>query len=172
MKSNYPVFFTFPLICYMCYIWYQHIRDENYWSYLDTVNFFIHEFGHFFFEIFWNQLLWIIGGTLMQIIVPFSLMLMFLVQKDYFAFSLCNWWIGINFFYISLYSSDAQDQLLPLIWTKGWYVIHDWNYIFSHFWVLDKTDIISMIFFTIWNIFLFFCVIYSLILIINSLRNF
>ena len=169
--SIYPIYFTLPVVWYMSYIWIQHILDRAYWSFLDSVNFFIHEFGHLFFALFWNELISVLWGTLMQLIIPLLLIVMFLFQWDRFAISFCCGWIGINMFYVSMYSGDAQDQLLPLIWTWGWHIIHDWNYIFSHFWVLHKTDFISDLFFMIGNIFFVFFIVYSSILIINRLRN-
>lgn len=170
--TQYPLVFLLPLIAYLLHYWFQHIIDRDYWSYLDTVNLMVHEFGHVFFGLFWSEIVMFFWGTLMQLLIPMVLAWMFFVQRDGFGIALCIWIIGANWFYISWYAGDAQDQLLPLIWFKGGegLVRHDWTYIFSHYQVLEYTNTISEIFFIVWNIFFLIFFIYSVILCVNKFR--
>lgn len=171
MKSNYPIYFTLPVLSYFWYTFYKHLHDTMYMSMIDRVDFFIHEFGHIFFHVFWNELLWILGGTFMQVIIPLFIWFWFFLQRDYFAIAFSFLWIGTNFFYISMYSGDAIRLELPLIWAGWWgHIIHDWNYIFHHFGIILYTDMISLIFFVIAVFLHVIWFIFGAYLIINRWR--
>ncbi len=169
--NNYSIFFTIPVVIYLSLTFYNHINSDLYMSYLDRVDFFIHELWHIVFSIFWNKLLWVAWWTILQLVIPFVCMFWFYRQSDYFAVCLCYAWLWSNFFYISTYSQDAIKMSLPLIWIWWWEVIHDWNYIFSNLWLLNFTDLISQ-WFKIIAIFLFLLFfIYSFFLIINRTKE-
>jgi hypothetical protein len=74
---------------------------------------YIHEAGHFFFRIF-GETLYIMGGSLFQVIVP---IVWFVVAKREGS-SLSNvalFFIGISAMDVSIYMKDAEQRLLPLI---------------------------------------------------------
>lgn len=169
-KSNYSMFLTLPILLYLCYILYMHIQNPLYMSLLDNADFFVHEFWHMFFMFFWNEFLSIVWGTLMQLIIPLSCLIWFFIQKDYFAISCCYAWIWTNFFYISMYSSDAILQQLPLFWNGG-DLIHDWNYIFSNLGILKYTNLMWNIFFYIWLGLFLLGIVTASSLIINRIMN-
>jgi len=170
-SSNYTVFFTLPVLVYIWYTLYMHLNYWMYMSWIDVVDFFIHEFWHILFSLFWNEFLSVAGWTLLQLIIPLLLLLYFWKQKDYFAVSLCFAWIWTNFFYISMYSWDAVNMNLPLISMWWWEVIHDWFYMFSNLWIINHTSLISNIFYYIAIWLFLFCFIFSWILIINRFRE-
>jgi len=170
--SNYSLFFMIPLITLMGYLFFLYLDNPKYFWPLDILNLFIHESWHFFFALFWNEFLMMAGGTIMQLLVPILILIYFYRAWDYFASALCFAWIGTNLFYIAMYSSDAEDELLPLFNPTGNpFIKHDWNYMFSELWVLEYTDIISW-FFWICAI-LSFCLSFflSLVLIVNKFRK-
>lgn len=93
--------------------------------FIDGVNLLIHEAGHWIFYPF-GKFISILGGTLMQLIIPSLFILYFLRRVDYFAVLFSTFWLGENFINISYYISDAKDRLLPLVGNSG---MHDWAYI-------------------------------------------
>ena len=170
-SSNYTIFFTVPILWYLWYTFYNHLINSRYMSLIDVTDFFIHELGHVLFWFFWNEFLAIAGWTLFQLIIPILLLIMFFTQKDYFAVALSFAWIWTNFFYISMYSSDAIRLNLPLVSMWAWETIHDWNYMFHELWVILYTDLISDIFYYIAIVLFIISFIYSFILIVNRFRE-
>lgn len=146
-KTDYPSIFIFIISWYFWYVFYMYLNEWMYMDHIGRVNFFIHELGHVVFSIWGNELLSVMWWTLLQVILPVCLLISFVFQRDSFAVSFCIAIIGINFFYISLYSWDAQNLILPLISMWEWGdIIHDWRYIFSYFWILEYTSVISSFF--------------------------
>lgn len=167
MKSNYSIFFTLPVLWYLSYTFYKHLEDRFYMSYIDTVDFVIHEFGHLFFAIFWNEFLMIAWWSLMQLIIPLAVFFLFLSQRDYFGVAFTTAWIGTNFFYISMYAWDAIRLDLPLVSLWKWEVIHDWNYLFWESNLILHTNLISEIFYFIAIILYIIWLSFWLYLIVN-----
>jgi len=102
--TEHPIFITLPVLAYFGWLFYQHMIDPVYFSYLDMVNFWIHEFGHVFFIFTGNQFIIAAGGTLMQLMIPFIVIISFLRQRDWFGIAFCFGWLGVNFFYIAIYA--------------------------------------------------------------------
>jgi hypothetical protein len=93
---------------------------------IDTINLFIHEAGHFFFKIF-GQWVYVLGGSLFQVLVPLALAIVTLRQApphSVYAF----FWTGESMVNVSVYIKDASEQRLHLI-ARG--LIHDWNWLLS-----------------------------------------
>jgi len=170
-SSNYNIFFTLPILSYIWYTFYMHLNNAIYMSFVDIVDFFIHEFWHILFGIPWNQFLLVAWWTLLQIIIPVFMLIYFLKQSDYFAMALCYFWVWTNFFYISTYSWDAIKMQLPLIWTWSGETIHDWFYMFTKLWVIQYTDFIAGVFYFIAILFYLLCFIYSFVLVMNRFRE-
>lgn len=170
-SSKYTIFFTVPLLLYIWYTFYMHLSLATYMSWIDLVDFFIHEFWHIFFGVFWNEFLSVAWWTLLQVIIPFLLLFMFLKQRDYFAVALSYAWLWTNFFYISTYSWDAVKMNLPLVWTWSWEVIHDWFYMFNKLWIIQHTDLISGFFYFIAIVLFVLSFFYSSILIFNRFKE-
>ena len=97
----------------------------------------IHEGGHLLFRFF-GEFLSVAGGTLLQLSVPVMLATFFIFQRQVMGTAFCMFFFFEQFLPISTYMADARAQDLPLL-TVGDadYVIHDWNYLFDKFGVLD-----------------------------------
>jgi hypothetical protein len=77
-----------------------------------------------------------LGGTLGQLLVPLSCLLVLLVKtKDPFGASVSFWWFGENFMDVAPYINDARDQELVLLGgitgREADYGYHDWEFILN-----------------------------------------
>ncbi len=102
---------------------YALIRSGEF-LFLDHVNLPFHEFGHLFFSIF-GEMIGIWGGTLMQLIIPFSILVYFFIRKETAGVFFCAFWLGENLLNIGVYVNDARTLALPLVGGGE----HDWNII-------------------------------------------
>ena len=91
---------------------------------LDTINLFIHEAGHLFLKPFWMWL-YILGGSLVQVLLPAALFIVSLRQSPQYAVY-PGFWTGENLVNVSAYIRDAPFMKLKLI-AAG--LIHDWNWL-------------------------------------------
>ena len=91
---------------------------------LDWINLFIHEGGHGIFRIF-GEFIYVLGGTLMQLILPASAVVVFL-RSGMGTLPFTLFWLGENVVNVSVYIMDAPYRRLPLI---SKYAAHDWGYI-------------------------------------------
>ncbi|MDH3349488.1 MAG: zinc ribbon domain-containing protein [Desulfobulbaceae bacterium] len=104
-------------------------------SFLHLVNLPFHEAGHVFLRPF-PRLLTSLGGTIGQLAMPLTCMVVLLLQtRDTFGASVCLWWVGQNFFDIAPYINDARSLSLPLVGGnvgfRSPYGFHDWEFILS-----------------------------------------
>jgi hypothetical protein len=105
-----------------------------------NVNLIFHEAGHTLF-MFFGEFLYILGGSLFQIIVPASIAIYFYIKKEVFAFSLMLLWVATNIQEVSIYMADAVARSLPLLGDN--IDSHDWHALFQMMNVLDKTNYIA-----------------------------
>lgn len=95
-------------------------------SFMHNINLMFHEFGHLFFSPF-GEFMTILGGSLFQVIWPWTFLFAFLLKyRDTFAASLMLWWSGQNFVDLSPYIADAYYRGLPLVGGGG-EDSHDWG---------------------------------------------
>lgn len=99
------------------------LRDPSHFRLLDNVDLAIHEAGHVLFSPF-GEFIGFAGGTLMQLIVPTTFFGYFLYHGDRYAAAVLLWWVGQNFWNISVYVKDARRMELPLVGGGE----HDWAY--------------------------------------------
>lgn len=84
-------------------------------SVMHHVNIVFHEAGHIIFG-FDGDFLRVLGGTLMQLLVPLVILIAFLARnRDMFAASIMLWWLGQNFLDIAPYIADARAGEMPLL---------------------------------------------------------
>jgi hypothetical protein len=107
---------------------------------IDTIDLFIHEGGHFFFGFF-GRLIYFMGGSLMQIVLP-SLAIWVFLKSGFRTLIGTLYWLGHNMINVSVYIGDAPYKRLPLISDSA---IHDWNWIFTHAGMMDSAVTISCI---------------------------
>ncbi len=98
-------------------------------SFLHNVSLPFHEAGHIIFSPF-GDFLAVLGGSLMQLIIPSICVAAFLKREDTFGASTAVWWLGQNFVDLAPYINDARAQSLILLGgVTGQDVpgFHDWN---------------------------------------------
>jgi hypothetical protein len=98
-------------------------------SFLHLINLPFHEAGHVIF-MFFGQFLMTLGGSLMQLIVPGALTIVFLTRhRDPFGAAVTCWWFGENLLDLAPYIADARALQLVLIggYTGAEVEGHDWE---------------------------------------------
>src|SRR5512137_83148 len=97
------------------------LSPETY-RWLDLVNLVFHEAGHVVFGFFGGAL-GILGGSLMQVLVPSIVTGYFVLYDQCGSGMVCLFWVGQSLFNVSVYVKDARAQGLPLL--GGDDAIHD-----------------------------------------------
>lgn len=86
-----------------------------------------HEAGHFVFLPFGGlSLIAVLGGSLLQWLVPLMFVIYFGLRKKWFAVGVTGVWWAASILNSVPYIADAEYRALPLI-ADG--LIHDWNFI-------------------------------------------
>jgi len=111
-------------------------------SFLHGVNLAFHEFGHLFFSPF-GRFMTILGGSLFQVLWPWTFLLAFLFKyRDTFAASIMLWWGGQNFIDLAPYIGDAYYRGLPLVGGGG-EESHDWGNLLTMTGLLEQYQAIA-----------------------------
>ena len=131
------------LILLLSYFTWVLLTQKQPWIPLDAANLLFHEGGHLIFLPF-GQFAHMIGGSLLQIILPIIFLVYFILRKELFGISVMLFWLANNLINVSVYMRDAKAMQLPLL-IEG--TIHDWNWIFTQLGMLDYSTIIGNIFF-------------------------
>lgn len=116
---------------------FQAARGSGFLLMMDLVFVPIHEGGHLLFRFF-GELLNIAGGTMLQLGVPLLLAAYFVFHRHVQGTAFCIFFFFEQLLPVATYMADARAQQLPLL-TVGDadFVIHDWNYLFGRFGLLD-----------------------------------
>ena len=117
------------------FVYYASTTYE--WHFIDNVNLLIHEAGHVIFMPF-GLFLYLLGGSLFQIVFPGAFVVYFYRQKQYLSASLILFWVALNILNVSVYASDAVVMQLPLL--GGDSSMHDWHAILGMLHLLPQTD--------------------------------
>jgi len=107
--------------------------DEGWIPILDSLNLVFHEAGHPLFSPF-GETLSILGGTLMQLLVPAAVVVACWTKRQAIGAALAGVWLFQNGFNIARYMADAREQALPLVGGGE----HDWGTLFERWGVLSK----------------------------------
>ncbi len=106
---------------------------------LDYANLMIHEAGHPLFGILggggedgFGHTLMVLGGTLLELIVPLACAVYFFFQRQAYGTAFSFFWFFENFLYIGVYMSDARTASQPLVGGDE----SDWTILFTHWNVL------------------------------------
>jgi hypothetical protein len=105
----------------------------------------IHEGGHLLFGWF-GQTLGVMGGTLLQLFVPFAIAVYFIFRRQIPGTAFAAFFFFENFLNVATYMADARRQELPLV-TVGNpdYVEHDWTFMFGKLGVLEHDTSIAVV---------------------------
>ncbi len=129
-------------------------------SFMHNVNLMFHEFGHLFFSPF-GTFMHILGGSLFQVIWPWTFLFAFLVKyRDTFAASLMLWWSGQSFVDLSPYIADAYYRGLPLVGGGG-EDSHDWGNLLTMTGLLESYMSIARLSFFIGSVMMIAALIWS-----------
>lgn len=101
---------------------------------LDNVDLVFHEAGHVIFAL-GGEFIGILGGSLMQVLIPVVCGVALLQRGDRFGVALCGLWTGQSMVNVAIYVGDARQLALPLL--GGEHVIHDWNYLLGRLGLLE-----------------------------------
>lgn len=112
---------------------WQCLRAPDQYRWLDSLDLAIHETGHLVFSP-GGETLGILGGTLMQLLVPAAFVAALWRSGDYHGASVPLWWVGQNCWNVSVYIKDARSQDLPLVGGGE----HDWALLLGQWGWLEK----------------------------------
>lgn len=124
---------------WLVYLSIQIIRNPDYYGLIGGLNLGIHEFGHLICGPL-GQFIGILGGSLVQCLVPVISIFMFWRQRDFFAWAFSLVWLGTNLNYVAYYIADARKLQLELVSPFGGGgdgPIHDWN------WLLNEMNLLT-----------------------------
>jgi len=94
---------------------YRHVPGFSIIYFLmDTVTFIIHEGGHTIFGFFGWRFLTVLGGTLLQILIPFLIFVVSWRKNQLYISQIALYWLGFAWLDSSGYAADAYNQDLPL----------------------------------------------------------
>jgi hypothetical protein len=114
------------------------LRAPERYRWLDSLDLAIHETGHLLFA-FDGETLAVLGGTLMQLLVPAAFMVALWRQGDRHGATIPLWWLGQNCWNISVYIRDAREQALPLVGGGE----HDWAFLLGEWGLLQRDQLIG-----------------------------
>lgn len=131
---------------------------------LDFIILFVHEAGHTIFGIFGLRFLAIIGGTLMQLLIPFLILASAYWNGQQWLMQFSLFMLGFSWLDTAAYCADAKFQDLPLIGNLP-KTAHDFTNMLNALDLLDYYREIAWLFFSIGLL----CLLFSLIIpLINT----
>ncbi len=138
-QINYiKIFFALVGLAYFLY----YASSSLNWHFIDNFNLLIHEAGHVIFSFF-GQFMYVLGGSLVQILLPSIFVFYFWRRRDYFSAALVGFWVGQNLINVSVYAGDAVKMELPLL--GGDSSGHDWHWLLSQTNLLAHTDTVAAV---------------------------
>lgn len=125
--------------------------SAEHWAFISAVNLIFHEAGHVIFSPF-GRFVYVLGGTLGELLAPLTVSLHFLSRRENFSFGFGIWWLSTAFLSVGVYAADAKERALPLI--TGDESTHDWMYILLETNLIRHDDIVGGVFVGV-SVFLF-----------------
>ena len=122
------------------------MRSPEDFHFISGVNLVIHEAGHTLC-IFFGQFLYILGGSLTQVVLPLIFAGYFFLKRDIYSGGIILMWVGESVVEVSRYAADAVAMQLPLL--GGDSSIHDWNWLLSSAGLLAHTSIIATLIYVV-----------------------
>lgn len=122
---------------------------------LDNFHLIVHEAGHLFFSFF-GTFIQFLGGTLMQLIIPLLLLIIFYKSAMPKGMQISFFLLGHSLINVSVYAADARTQVLPLLGNGK----HDWNYLLNEMNLLNFDEQVGYVFFSLAILFFVIAVIF------------
>jgi hypothetical protein len=120
-----------PVLLWFAWTASGHLRDPLTGSILSGLYFGAHEFGHLAFAFF-GELMTILGGSLMQLLVPIGAAAAMAHARDWFGVACALCLLGGSCGDLALYIGDARALELDLVSFSPDGGDHDWR------WLLDR----------------------------------
>jgi hypothetical protein len=114
------------------------LRSPESYAWLDSLDLAIHETGHLVFA-FGGELLTLLGGTLLQLLVPVAFAFALWRRGDRHGATVPLWWLGQSCWNVSVYIKDARAQELPLVGGGE----HDWAILLGEMALLPRDQAIG-----------------------------
>jgi len=128
-----------PLLAYLMYGGLRHTFDSMYSTWFAGITLAFHEMGHILFIPF-GRTLTILGGSIMQLLVPAAAGLYLLLrQRDWFGLSVSGAWLGYSQWEMATYMADAVKEELGLVGFSG-NPEHDWHTLFGQWHILTHNE--------------------------------
>lgn len=124
----------------------RELTDLNGAFWLHSVHLVFHEAGHMIFGFFGNEFMTVLGGSLLQVLMP---LIWFVAArfwgKDAFAGALCLWLMGHSLVDVAPYINDARSLQMTLIGGVTGREVegHDWEYILTDLKLLHRDVFIA-----------------------------
>ena len=136
LKKTWDLWLSFSILIGLTIIVTSREEPVFFWA-LNTV---FHEAGHPLFSFF-GITMGYLGGTIMQLLIPFMCGLGFLFKKEWLGICFMVWWFGEQLLGVGKYMADARIRELPLLGggTDG----HDWAHIFHTWNILEWSEFIG-----------------------------
>ena len=109
-----------------------------------------HEIGHAVTR--WaGETICILSGTVFQILTPIACGIYFCFSRERHAMLMTIGWLGFALLDAATYMKDAVEMRLQLVapFASGEDLIHDWNWLFSHWGILRHANAIGNVVMTI-----------------------
>jgi hypothetical protein len=110
-------------------------------QFLHGVNLIFHEAGHILFMPF-GHFMTILGGSLNQILIPAIISGYFYFKGQNYSGAITLFWVGENFWDVSVYASDGRDAVLPLLGGAS-EESHDWLNLLSMTGLVEQAQLVG-----------------------------
>jgi len=101
-------------------------------AFIHLPNLVFHEAGHLIFSPL-GQFMTVLGGSLMQVLIPVIAAVAFIRQHQPFGAAICVWWAGQNLVDLAPYIADARALQLTLLGGRTGAEVegHDWEFLLT-----------------------------------------
>jgi hypothetical protein len=117
------------------------LGEQGWVPLVDGANLLFHEAGHPLLGLLGWETLTILGGTLMQLLVPLLVGGSFWLRRDAYGTAVAGVWGFENLLNIARYLADARAQVLPLVGGGE----HDWTALLSRWGCLAQDTGIAQV---------------------------
>jgi hypothetical protein len=113
-------------------------------AFIHLPNLVFHEAGHLIFSPL-GQFMSVLGGSLMQVLIPVVAAIAFIRQEQAFGAAICVWWAGQNLVDLAPYIADARALQLVLLGGRTGAEVegHDWEFILTRLGLLHRDQAIG-----------------------------
>jgi hypothetical protein len=121
--------------------------NQGLMQFLHGVNLIFHEAGHILFMPF-GRFMTILGGSLNQILIPAIISGYFFFKGQKYSGAITLFWVGENFWDVSVYAADGRDAVLPLL-GGGDTDSHDWLNLLSMMGLVEQAPLVGSLIYAI-----------------------